>query len=79
MSKTYCAKLWNHQYIHMSGSLRYCCATMHDIIDKNSNRLHINNNSLKNTWNSNDVRQTRLKMIRGEPISACVKCVDDIF
>ena len=76
MSKTYCAKLWNHQYIHMSGSLRYCCATMHDIIDKNSNRLHINNNSLKNTWNSNDVRQTRLKMIRGEPISACVKCVD---
>jgi len=76
MSNTYCAKLWNHQYIHMSGSFRYCCATMHDITDKNNNRLHINNNSLKNTWNSDDVKQTRLKMIRGEDISACVKCVD---
>ena len=76
MAKTYCAKLWNHQYIHMSGSFRYCCATMHNIADKKGNRLHINNNSLEKTWNSDDVKQTRLKMIRGETISACVKCVD---
>ena len=76
MTKTYCAKLWNHQYVHMSGSLRYCCATMHNIADKNGNRLHINNNSLEKTWNSDDVKQTRLKMIRGEDIPACVKCVD---
>jgi len=76
MSNTYCAKLWNHQYIHMSGSFRYCCATMHNITDKNNNRLHINNNSLEKAWNSDDVKQTRLKMINGEDISACVKCVD---
>ena len=76
MSNTYCAKLWNHQYIHMSGSFRYCCATMHNITDKNNNRLHINNNSLEKAWNSDDVKQTRLKMINGEDISACLKCLD---
>ena len=76
MKKTYCAKLWNHQYIHMSGSFRYCCATMHDIKDKNGNRININNNSPIKAWNSEDVRQVRLKMINGEDIPACVKCVD---
>jgi len=76
MSKSYCAKLWNHQYIHMSGSLRYCCATMENLRDKRGNRLHINNNSLENAWNSADIRQARLQMIKGESIAACVKCVE---
>ena len=76
MTKSYCAKLWNQQYIHMSGSLRYCCATMHNIADKKGDRLHINNNSLATAWNCGDVKQTRLKMMRGEKIPACVKCVD---
>ena len=76
MTKSYCAKLWNHQYVHMSGSLRYCCATMENLKDKKGHRLHINNDSLENAWNSADIRQARLKMIKGEPVPACVKCVE---
>jgi MoaA/NifB/PqqE/SkfB family radical SAM enzyme len=76
MSKSYCAKLWNHQYVHMSGSFRYCCATMENLKDKKGNRLHINNDSLEKAWNSEDIRQTRLKMINGESIPACVKCIE---
>jgi len=76
MSKSYCAKLWNHQYVHMSGSFRYCCATMENLKDKKGNRLHINNNSLENAWNSEDIRQARLRMINGESVPACVKCVE---
>ena len=70
MSKTYCSKLWNHQYIHMSGSYRYCCATMHNLSDNNGNRLHINNDSLQKVWNSPDIKTTRLKMIKGEAVPA---------
>jgi len=80
MTKTYCARLWNHQYIHMSGSFRYCCATMHDIKNKNGlkngHRLNINNDSLERAWNSDDVKKTRSKMMHGEDIPACVKCVE---
>jgi len=76
MSKSYCAKLWNHQYVHMSGSFRYCCATMENLKDKKGNRLHVNNNSLENAWNSENIREARLKMIKGESIPACVKCVE---
>ena len=49
---------------------------MHNIADKKGDRLHINNNSLATAWNCDDVKQTRLKMMRGEDIPACVKCVD---
>ena len=76
MSKTYCAKLWDHQYIHMSGSLRYCCATMDNILDAKGNTMHLNNTSLDQAWNSETVRDTRLKMLKGEDIAACSKCVD---
>src|SRR6056300_998925 len=76
MSKSYCAKLWNHQYVHMSGSIRYCCATMQNLKDKKGNRMHINNDSLEKAWNSEDIRQARLRMIKGESVPACVKCVE---
>jgi len=76
MSKSYCAKLWDHQYIHMSGSFRYCCATMNNLTDKKGNRMHINNDSLEKAWNSEEIRQARLKMIKGEAVAACVKCVE---
>ena len=76
MSKTYCSKLWDHQYIHMSGSFRFCCATNDNINNNKGNRYHINDTSLENVWNSEHVRNTRLRMIRGEEISECKKCVE---
>ena len=76
MSKSYCSKLWNHQYIHMSGSFRFCCATNDNILDDKGNRFHINNTSLDNVWNSNRVKQTRLKMMNSEIVPECVKCVE---
>ena len=75
MSQTDCGKLWDHQYVHMSGSMRLCCATNDDILDSKGQKVHINNNSLENVWNSKHMRDIRLKMIKGEKISSCAKCV----
>ncbi len=76
MSKSYCSKLWNHQYIHMSGSFRFCCATNNNILDNHGNSFNINNTSLENVWNSKHMCQTRLKMISGQEIKECIKCVE---
>ncbi len=76
MSKSYCAKLWEHQYIHMSGSIRLCCSTNDNLLDSKGNRLHINNNSLDKAWNSDQIKESRLKMMRGDPVASCVKCVE---
>ena len=76
MPNTYCAKLWNHQYIHGSGSVRLCCATVDNLEDDKGNRYHINNHSLKNIWNSKQLREARIKMMNGEQISSCTKCYE---
>jgi organic radical activating enzyme len=49
---------------------------MHNIENKNGHRLNINNDSLERAWNLDDVKKTRSKMIRGEDIPACIKCVE---
>jgi sulfatase maturation enzyme AslB (radical SAM superfamily) len=49
---------------------------MENLKDKKGNRLHINNDSLENAWNSADIKEARLKMMRGESVPACVKCVE---
>jgi len=75
MSKSYCAKLWNHQYVHMNGNLKFCCATKDNLTDENGNALNVETHSLEQTWNNDAMKKTRLKMINGEPVSACIKCV----
>lgn len=75
MTKSYCALLWEHQYVHTNGSFKYCCATNEKILDKKGNPYHINNTSFEEVWNSDHMKDTRVKMIKGEPIPACIKCV----
>ena len=75
MPKTYCAFPFTHQYVHMSGSVRLCCATTENATDKKGNRIHMNNDSLQKTWNSDYMKQARLKMKDGEVLEACTKCV----
>ena len=76
MTKTYCAFPFQHQYVHMSGSVRLCCATMENVTDKKGNRVHMNNDSLQKIWNNDYMKDVRLKMKNGEVLKACTKCID---
>ena len=76
MTKTYCAFPFQHQYVHMSGSVRLCCATMENVTDKKGNRVHMNNDSLQKIWNNDYMKEARLKMKNGEVLKACTKCIE---
>lgn len=76
MPKTYCAYPFQHQYVHMSGSARLCCATMENVTDDKGNEMHMNKDSLQDTWNSGYMKKARLKMLNGEVLKACTKCVE---
>ena len=76
MTKTYCAFPFQHQYVHMSGSVRLCCATMENVTDKKDNRVHMNNDSLQKIWNNDYMKEARLKMKNGEVLKACTKCIE---
>jgi len=74
MTKSYCDLPFEHQYIHMSGSMRLCCATLENV-SKNNNRYHMSNDSLEEVWNSDYMKKARLAMKNGKVLNACSKCV----
>jgi len=49
---------------------------MENATDKKGNRIHMNNDSLQKAWNSDYMKNARLKMKNGEVLEACTKCID---
>jgi len=49
---------------------------MENATDKKGNRIHMNNDSLQKAWNSDYMKNARLKMKNGEILKACTKCID---
>lgn len=75
MNKAYCNYPWEHIYVHTTGHCKICCMS-EDNITKDDGYSHFNtkNDNLLDVWNSKSMRETRLKMLRGEKQSSCEKC-----
>ena len=76
MSKTFCSYPWRHQYVHTTGHQKICCMS-EDNITKADGYKHYNmhTDEILNSWNSAYMKNIRLKMIAGEDIVNCKKCV----
>ena len=75
MSKVFCDKPFNHNYIHPNGKMRLCCTTVQDLpTDNNYNLFDANTHSVNDYWNSNRMKEIRRKMIAGEKIRDCERC-----
>jgi len=75
MSKVFCDKPFNHNYIHPNGKMRLCCTTIQDLpTDNNYNLFDANKHSIDDYWNSNRMKEIRRKMIAGEKIRDCERC-----
>lgn len=75
MPKTYCDLPFQHQYVHMSGRVRLCCATLENAKDKNAQEYHMDKDSLQDVWNSDYMKNVRLAMKNGDVLDACSKCI----
>ena len=75
MSKVFCDKPFNHNYIHTNGKFRLCCTTIQDIYtDNNYNLFNAGNHSVNDYWNSNRMKEIRKNMIAGKQTRDCIKC-----
>lgn len=75
MSKVFCDKPFNHNYIHPNGKMRLCCTTIQDLpMDNNYNLFDANKHTIDEYWNSNRMKEIRRKMIAGEKIRDCERC-----
>ena len=75
MSKVFCDKPFNHNYIHTNGKMRLCCTTIQDIpTDNGYNLFDTSKHTIDDYWNSNRMKEIRRKMIAGEKIRDCERC-----
>ena len=75
MSKVFCDKPFDHNYIHPNGKMRLCCTTIQDLpTDNKYNLFDANKHTVKDYWNSNRMKEIRRKMIAGEKIRDCARC-----
>ena len=75
MSKEFCDKPFNHNYIHTNGKMRLCCTTIQDLpTDNKYNLFDANKHTIEDYWNSNRMKEIRRKMIAGEKIRDCERC-----
>jgi len=75
MSKVFCDKPFNHNYIHPNGKMRLCCTTIQDLpTDNNYTLFDASKHSIEEYWNSNRMKDIRRKMIAGEKIRDCERC-----
>lgn len=68
-NKTFCLAPWISAHIWPSGNTYPCC--LWDIKEEVGN---INDSPLKEIWNNDKMKETRVSMMKGESIPACSRC-----
>lgn len=77
MSKVFCDKPFDHNYVHMNGKLRLCCISIQNITQNDDyKQFDLNKNKIDEYWNSQRMRQIRLDMIAGKEIRDCQRCYE---
>lgn len=80
--KSFCCLPWVHLASHPHGGVTLCCVSDHshsmnrsrNFTENGTNYLSLNNDSVSDIMNSDYFRDTRLKMLKGEEVSACHRC-----
>lgn len=75
MSNTLCSFVFAHTDIEPNGDIKFCCAAEAGLHKDPQGRVYnVNTHTLKEAWNSDLLKQTRLQMIRGERPEVCNYC-----
>jgi len=75
MSNTLCSFAFAHTDIEPNGDIKFCCAARAGANrDNNGNVYNVTTHTLKEAWNSEILKQTRMDMIQGKRPKVCDYC-----
>jgi len=72
-SDQFCIYPWIHLYVEPNGSVFPCCGSTYNDSSKLGNT---NQNSLKEIWNSDQIKQVRQNMLNDQPTESCRRCYE---
>ena len=75
MSKVFCAKPFDHIYVHPNGKFRLCCTTLQDVRSNDGYTvLDASKHTIEQYWNSDRIKQIRTNMLNGIKTKDCQRC-----
>ena len=74
ISPTFCVYPWMECIVGPTPHLKICCIAEKPVRDENNRVYNLEQDSLKDYWNSYGLRLVRKKMLAGEKIKACEHC-----
>jgi hypothetical protein len=88
LTKTFCVLPWIHLATRPNGDVRVCCtanasgAGSEDnktagLISKDGVSMNLRDYTIEQVWNSEYMKETRLKMLQGEIPTSCTKCFEE--
>ena len=74
-SKTFCILPWIHTFVEANSEVKLCCFSSKSLTGGNgSTPLNLQSQSLREIWNSVEMREIRRRMLSGKKVEACSKC-----
>ena len=78
--KTFCILPWIHAFVDNNGEIKLCCIAKKGLAEENGKLpLNLQLQSLREIWNSAEMREVRRKMLAGEKVDACYQCDSAAF
>lgn len=88
MSRTFCPLPWIHLATRPNGEVRVCCTANASgagytddkeagLVTRDGSNMNLSTHTLEEVWNSDYMKDTRLKMLKGEVPISCTKCFNE--
>ena len=74
VSKSFCILPWISLESTAAGWVKPCCMYNNNIVDSNNQPFNLSNNTLSDTWNSDDYNELRKEFLAGKKPTGCQKC-----
>ncbi len=74
-SKTFCILPWVQTFVDVNGDIKPCCYSTEGLImEMGKPPLNLNQQPLREIWNSSEMRKLRRRMLTGKRVQACRIC-----
>jgi MoaA/NifB/PqqE/SkfB family radical SAM enzyme len=75
-NKSFCILAWNHIAVDPEGNIKPCCIYKGSIKKPDGTIYNLGHDKIEDFYNSPEYVDIREKMLKGEPVTGCIQCVN---
>lgn len=77
ISRSFCSLAFNQLHVSPMGNVKPCCIYDGIIKSDDGSTLRISDGTIEEIWNNSHLKEVRQKMLRGDVVPECAKCMEE--